>query len=51
MAKAALNKRKTFFASKLDLNLRGGKKLEKCYVSGIGLYGAETWTLRKIEMP
>jgi hypothetical protein len=47
MAKAAFNKKKTLFASKLDLNLR--KKLVKCYIWGIALYGAETWTLRKVD--
>jgi hypothetical protein len=46
MAKAALNK-KTLFTSKLDLNLR--KKLVKCYIWSITLYGAETWTLRKVD--
>jgi hypothetical protein len=30
MAKAAFNKQKTLFTSKLDLNLR--KKLVKCYI-------------------
>jgi hypothetical protein len=35
MAKAALNKKKTVFSSKLDLNLR--KKLVKCYVWSIAL--------------
>jgi hypothetical protein len=46
MGKAAFNK-KNFFTSKLDLHLR--KKLVKCYyVWSIALYGAETWTLRKI---
>ena len=30
MAKAAFNKKKTLFTSKLDLNLR--KKLVKCYI-------------------
>jgi hypothetical protein len=29
----------------LNLNLR--KKLAKCYILSIALYGAETWTLRK----
>ena len=43
MAKAAFNKKKTLFASKLDLNLR--KKLVKCYIWSMALYGAETWTL------
>jgi hypothetical protein len=34
------------FNSKLDLNLR--KTLVKCYIWGIALYGAGTWTLRKV---
>jgi hypothetical protein len=38
-AKAAFNKKKTLFASKLDLNLR--KKLVKCYIWSMALYGAE----------
>jgi hypothetical protein len=46
MAKAAFNK-KTLFTNKLDLNLR--KKLVKCYIWSIALYGAETWTLRKVD--
>jgi hypothetical protein len=46
MAKAAFNK-KTLFASKLDLELR--KKLAKCYICSIALYGAETRTLRKLN--
>ena len=40
---AAFNKRKNIFTSKLDLNLR--KKLVKCYVWSMALYGAEAWTL------
>ena len=44
MAKAVFNKKKTVFTSKLDLNLR--KKLVKCYIWSMALYGAETWTLR-----
>jgi hypothetical protein len=49
MAKAAFNnnKKKTLFTSKLDLNYR--KKLVKCFIWNIALYGAETWTLRKID--
>jgi hypothetical protein len=47
MAKAAFNKKKNLFTSKLDLNLR--KKLVKCYIWSIALYGAETWTLRKMN--
>ena len=47
MAKAALNKKRTLFTSTLDLKLR--KKLVKCYVWSIALYGAEAWTLRAME--
>jgi hypothetical protein len=47
MAKAAFNKKKTLFTSKLDLYLR--KKQVKCYIWSIALYGAETWTPRKID--
>ena len=46
MAKAAFNK-KTLFTSKLGLNLR--KKLVKCYILSMALYGAETWTLRAAD--
>jgi hypothetical protein len=42
IAKAAFNKKKNLFTSTLDLNLR--KKLVKCYIWSITLYGAETWT-------
>ena len=47
IAKAAFNKKKTLFTSKLDLNLR--KKLVKCYIWSMVLYGAETWTLRAAD--
>jgi len=47
MAKAAFNKKRALFTSTLDLELR--KKLVKCYVSSIALYGAETWTLRAVD--
>ena len=47
MAKAAFNKKKNSFNRKLDLNLR--KKLVKCYVWSMALYGAETWTLRATD--
>jgi hypothetical protein len=47
MAKAAFNKKKTLFTSKLNLNLR--KKLVKFYIWSIALYGAETWTLGKVD--
>jgi hypothetical protein len=46
-AKAAFNKKKSLFTSKLDLNLR--KKLVTCYIWNIALYGAEMWTLRKVD--
>jgi hypothetical protein len=47
IAKAAFNMKKNLLTSKLDLNLR--KKLVKCYISSITWYGAETWTLRKVD--
>jgi hypothetical protein len=40
MAKAAFNKKKTLFTSKLNLRIR--MKLVKCYIWSIALYGAET---------
>jgi hypothetical protein len=42
MTTAAFNKVKAFFTSKLDINL--GKKLVKCYIWSIALYGVEAWT-------
>jgi hypothetical protein len=45
--KATFNKKKTLFASKLDLNLRN--KLVKGYIWNTALYGAETWVFRKVE--
>jgi len=47
MAKAQFNKKRTLFTSTLDLELR--KKLVKCYIWSIALYGAETWTLRAMD--
>jgi len=47
MAKAAFNKKRTLFTSTLDLELR--KKLVKCYIWSIALYGAETWTLWAVD--
>jgi hypothetical protein len=41
-AKVAFN-RKTFFSSKLNLNLR--RKLLKCHIWGTALCGAENWTV------
>jgi len=36
-----------FITITLDLNLR--KKLFKCYIWSIALYGAETWTLGGVD--
>ena len=47
MAKAAFNKKRAVFTSTLDLEMR--KKLVKCYIWSIALYGAETWTLRAVD--
>jgi hypothetical protein len=41
------NKKKNLFTSKLDLNLR--KKLVKCYIWSMALYGAETRTLQAVD--
>ena len=46
MSQAAFNT-KTLFAGKLYSNV--GKKLVKCYIWSIALYGAETWTLRGVD--
>ena len=47
MVKTAFNKKRTHLSSTLDLELR--KKLVKCYVWTIALYGAETWTLWAVD--
>jgi hypothetical protein len=47
VARAAFNRKKTLFTSKLDLNLR--KKLVKFFIWSSALYGAETWTLWKVD--
>jgi hypothetical protein len=47
MAKAVFKKKKTLFTSKLELNVRN--KLVKYYIWTVVLYGAETWTLRKVD--
>jgi hypothetical protein len=39
--------KKTLFTSKFEFNLK--KKLVKCYVWSPSFYGAETWTLRKVD--
>jgi len=47
MTKAAFNKTKTVFISKLDLKIR--KKVVMCYIWVIVLYGAETWTFQEVD--
>jgi len=47
MAKAAFIKKRALFTSTFDLELR--KKLVKCYICSIALYGAETWTFRVVD--
>ena len=47
MSKASFNKKKALLSSTLDLELR--KKLVKCYIWSIALYGAENWTLRTVD--
>ena len=47
MAKAAFSKKRALFTSTLDLELR--KKLVKCYILSIALYGAENWTPRAVD--
>jgi len=44
---AAFNKRRALLTSTLDLELR--KKLVKCCIWRIALYGAETWMLRPVD--
>jgi hypothetical protein len=46
MAKAAFNKN-SLFTSKLDLNLR--RKLVKCYMCNIAMYGAEILTFQTVD--
>jgi hypothetical protein len=48
MAKAEFNKKKNFH-HQIGLKLVK-KKQEKCYILSFALYGAETWTLRKVDM-
>jgi hypothetical protein len=46
-AKAAFNKNRARFSSKMNLELR--KKLVKFYILNIALHGAENWTLRAVD--
>jgi len=47
MAKDAFNKKRALFTSTWDLEM--GKKLVKCYIWSIALYGAENWTLWAVD--
>jgi hypothetical protein len=47
MAKVAFNEKRALFTSTLDLELR--KKLVKCYIWSIALYGTETWMLWAVD--
>jgi len=47
VAKAAFNKKRALFTSTMDLELR--KKIVKCCIWSIALYGAETWALRAVD--
>jgi hypothetical protein len=47
MAKTAFNKKRNLFISTLDLELR--KKLVKCYIWSVALYGVETCTLLAVD--
>ena len=46
-AKAAFSNKRALFTGTMDLELR--KKLVKCYIWSIALYGAETGTLRAVD--
>jgi hypothetical protein len=46
--KAGFSKKKALITSKLDLNLR--KKVAKWWVESIAVCGAETGTLRKVDL-
>jgi hypothetical protein len=43
MAKAAFNKKRALFIGTVDWEL--SKKLVKCYIWSVALYGVETWTV------
>jgi hypothetical protein len=47
LAKAAFNKKRALFTSKMDFILR--KKQIKCYIWSIALHGAEIGTLRAVD--
>ena len=45
IAKEAFNRKMSLLTSKLNIELK--KKLVRCYVWRIALYGSETWTLKE----
>jgi hypothetical protein len=47
MAKAAFNKKRALFTGKMDFEMR--RKLVKCYIWSVALYGAETGTVRAVD--
>ena len=47
MAKEAFNRKISIFCRSLEKELR--KRLLKCFVWSVALYGAETWPLRRNE--
>ena len=47
MVKEAFNRMRSIFCGPLEKELR--KRLVKCFVWSLELYGAETWTLRQNE--
>jgi hypothetical protein len=47
LAKAAFNKNRALFTGKIDWERR--KKSVKCYICSVGLYGAETGTVRAVD--
>jgi hypothetical protein len=47
IVKAAFNKKRALFTSTLSLKLR--KKLVKCHIWSIALYGAGTWTIHAVD--
>jgi hypothetical protein len=47
MVKEAFNRKISFLTNKLNFELR--KKLVRCYVCSIVLYGSETWALRNVD--
>jgi hypothetical protein len=47
LAKGAFNKKRALFTGKMGLEMR--KKLVKCYIWSVALYGAEIGTVRAVD--